>query len=139
MGGGGADKNHQTLILQQACFTKNTKNKDDKIGDSLHYDRVKKSKGVSGDAFSSFNGSSSSSSDDISPKDSSVLSSFEGDPDLVRRVHDEVLIHAVRDMLHPLLAVKAPLGQWETDLTPVQVHHAPPAFAKLKGPGGFGE
>ena len=99
VGSAGANKNHQSLILQQAGVPKKK---------------------------------TSSTSNNI-PE-------FCNDVDLVRKVHDEVLVHAVRDMLHPLLAVKSiPLGDWETDLTPVHSMHAPPAFAKLHGPGGFGK
>jgi hypothetical protein len=65
---------------------------------------------------------------------------FVSDIELVRKVHDEVLIHAVRDMLHPLLAIKSiPLAEWETSLSPVHTRHAPPAYAKLQGPQGFGK
>ena len=95
VGGQGTDRNHQSLILQQAGYSKKKEN-------------------------------------DITEE---LCSSC----DLVRKVHDEVLIHAIRDMLHPLLAVSTtPLGAWESELTPVNACSTPPAFAKLDGPNGFG-
>jgi len=95
VGGGGIDKSHQTLILQQPSMMKKKPTPEE-----------------------------------------IAATKFCNDIDVVRKVHDEVLEHAVRDMLQPLLALKTiPLANWESELCPST--HVPPAYAKLHGPNGF--
>ena len=60
--------------------------------------------------------------------------------DLVSKVHESVLTAAIKDMLQPLLSIKdKPLALWESDICPVGLSQGPRAYAKLQGPGGFGE
>jgi len=168
VGGGGADKNHQSLILQQPYFTKTSKKNSSGKGSSASASaQQSSSKSLSSSSVTDGNtgpeGGDGDSRSHGSPEDiiissggvnvssthnsassvsngSNAHEGFMGETAQVHRVHDEVLFHAVRDMLHPLLALKdVPLGQWETDLTPIHPRHAPPAYAKLQGPKGFGK